>query len=347
MTQQNAARKKAELIAAETVYIPSNVTIPHVYERSTIGPSAGSKNIALSFQGHHIKLIASTDSNTRFRLSQLPESKQLQIVDNNTVFLDKVHLLPILYHAPYQAFFNLDARCIYSCAFCTQHPLKKQNLARYKPADFISLVNKGAQRTPLKAIALTSGIYPDTQSIITKMCSISTLANKKFPDIPIGVEPPIDNKKQLSDLHNAGVSEIKINLQTPDKEIFSRICPDLEYDTLYTMLTEATNIFGSGKVTTNLLYGLGETDASLLNVVEKLAQQGVISTLRKIRINNKNRRYLESALDQRIPEVTPERIYKLALKQKHIFSKNNLRPQTVATMCHSCGCCDLIPFWDV
>ena len=113
------------------------------------------------------------------------------------------------------------------------------------------------------------------------------------------------------------------------------------------MLSEAVKIFGEGKVTSNIIYGLGETDDILVQTVEKLAEIGIVPTLRKIRFNEFNKEKIEEALTYKISKTSADRIIKLALKQKRILEKNGLTTKTFKTMCHKCGCCDIVPFWDI
>jgi biotin synthase-related radical SAM superfamily protein len=113
------------------------------------------------------------------------------------------------------------------------------------------------------------------------------------------------------------------------------------------MLREAVPIFGKGKVTTNLLFGLGETNHSISQTMEDLAEQGIVVTLRKLRTNHANRQELEQSLRGGLPQVHSERIIDLAISQREILERHGLTTKTFYTMCLRCGCCDLIPFWDV
>ncbi|RLF29085.1 MAG: biotin synthase, partial [Thermoplasmata archaeon] len=38
---------------------------------------------------------------------------------------------------------------------------------------------------------------------------------------------------------------------------------------------------------------------------------------------------------------------RLAVEQKKVFKKYGLTPETFKTMCHRCGCCDIVPFIDL
>jgi len=344
VTGQNQwARKKAELLANGKIFIPSHIKLPYPLERSTAGPAAGSLSITLSFHGKNIKLEVCKKHQQTFSLQK--NDNTYQIFKEGREFLDHVILLPTPFHAPGQIFINLDNRCIYNCAFCnrTTHSF----LQKYDEEIFIDLILRASKRHDISAIALTSGIYPDNSRIITMMGRIIQQVKTAIPDIPIGVEPSIFKKEEIAFLKKAGADEIKINLQLPNKYLFDKICPNLHFDTIKTMLRASVEIFGRGKVTSNIIFGLGESDACIQDAIEYLAKIGVVATLRKIRINQNNKEKIEKALSTTLPQTTAERILFLASEQKKILEHHNLTSQTFNTMCHSCGCCDIVPFWDI
>lgn len=341
--ESDSARKKAELIRNNKIYIPNNIKLPYPMDRSTAGPGSGSLSIAFNFDNKNIKLTISKDQNESFSLQK--ESDKFKILKNGKIFLDAVKMQPILLHAPGQTFINLDDRCIYNCAFCSLS--KKGFLKNYDKEKFVKLILKASNHSDFEAVALTSGVYPDNTNIIKKMCYIVQKLKEKIPDIPIGIELCIFNNEEIISLKKAGADEIKINLQIPDKDLFEKICPDFDYDDIFNMLDKAVDVFGRGKVTSNTIYGLGELDKTIFKTIEKLAKIGVVSTLRKIRVNEFNKKKIEKALSYEIPNTSTDRIINLAYEQKKILEKYNLTTKTFETMCHKCGCCDIVPFWDI
>ena len=129
--------------------------------------------------------------------------------------------------------------------------------------------------------------------------------------------------------------------------MFSKICPDFNYDLIIDNLINAVEIFGKEKVTSNIIFGLGETDETVVKSIEELSKIGVVPTLRKIRINKKNKEKLIKILNYDIPKTSNERIINLAYGHKRILEKYKLDTRTFQTMCHKCGCCDIVPFWDI
>ena len=340
------AHKKAELLNHGKIYIPNEIKMPYPLDRSTAGPGAGKTSMAFSTDNMNVKLeVTRNDSNNMFSLKKM--NNGFCILKNNNIFLNEISIIPTLFHAPGQIFINIENRCIHNCKFCTSNTGKETFLSEYDEHKFVDFILRALKCSNLKTVALTSGIYPSNNKIIKKMVFIIKNVKKNFPNIPIGVEPCITKKEDIMDLKEAGADEIKINLQISDEKLFEKICPDFDQTQIFMMLNAAVKIFGKEKVTSNILYGLGENEDMLIDSIEKLAKIGVVPTLRKIYVNDLNKARIENALGKKIPAISADKMVDLAMKQKKIFEKYNLTTIKFKTMCHKCGCCDIVPFWDV
>jgi biotin synthase-related radical SAM superfamily protein len=167
-----------------------------------------------------------------------------------------------------------------------------------------------------------------------------------LPTIPIGVEPYIDHLEQVDQLKEAGADEIKLNIETYDREIFRKVCGEQDLDRILEAIEHAVGVFGRGKVTSNIIVGMGESDENVFEGIERLASMGCVVTLRPLRLNAINRGPMTEALGV-IEPITPERILQLAREHRRILEKHSLTTLTLKTMCHQCGCCDIVPFKDV
>ena len=104
-------------------------------------------------------------------------------------------------------------------------------------------------------------------------------------------------------------------------------------------------VFGRGRVISNVIYGMGETDADLDVAMERMCRMGVLPGMRALRINDLNRvRLMEAGIKGE--NITPERAMALAEMQKSAMRRHGLTTETSVTMCFECGCCDLVPFRD-
>jgi molybdenum cofactor biosynthesis enzyme MoaA len=339
----DAVAKKGELISDGTIRIPCGLKLPFPLERSTAGPSSDIRSLTIGFNRLRVKLGVNTKDDTPFRL--IYHQGKYHIKKNSKRFLTDVRIIPVLFHAPEQAFMNIEPRCRYQCAFCTQQP--QGFLQGYTPEKFVSFIMKASRNTQINALALTGGVYPDNKTMIKKYSYIIQRIREKIPQLPIGVESIILEKNELLRLRDSGADEIKINLQIPDIALFQKVCPDFDYQNIFIMLENAVQLFGKGKVSSNIIYGLGESDESVISAVEQLASIGVVPTLRKIRLEKNNKQKLQDALGMSIPQTTSTRILKLAKKQKQVLERFHLSTDSFQTMCHRCGCCDIVPFHDI
>jgi len=340
--EEDLIRKKAALILGGDVLLPKGYKMPFRISRSTAGPGAGKRSAVFSFHGMRVKKGISYDSGD-FELRD--NGGSLSLTRNGVPFIDPVEIKPVVFHSPEQAFFNLDQRCIYNCRFCTSPLLKEDATKSLTEGKIVEMIRGAMKEQNVVSVALTSGVAGSVQETVDRMVSCVKAVRKAFPDIPIGVEPYVNTEEQIIELKNAGASEIKINLETPRKDLFEKICPELDYLNVTEMIKASVKVFGRGKVTTNLIFGMGETDEELKDCMMNLASFGCVPGLRAVRVNDINRANLASvgiACD-----ADEERMIRLAHLQKRILEEHGLTTRTFRTMCFECGCCDLVPFRDL
>jgi len=338
------ARKKAILLSGGPIKVAPDLRLPFRPSRSTAGPGAGSVGIVIAFQGHRVKKVISKEKGD-FEL--VVGEGGYALMKDGKVFLDEVEVQPTLFHSPEQAFFNIETQCIYDCKFCTSRKLEKQVTKNLTPDKIVSMIIEASKRTDFKAVALTSAVVENPKATIEKMIYIVRQVRDCLgQDLPIGVEPYVDDLKDIDRLKKAGADEIKLNLESYDREIFQKVCGELDITWVFKALEHAVEVFGKGKVCSNIIVGLGESDRNVLEGVEALAKIGVVPTLRPLRVNDINRQALTEALGEVIP-VEEERLLRLARAHKRILLEHGLTTLSFKTMCHACTCCDLVPFRDL
>ena len=337
------AMKKAILITGGPLKIPKDLVLPFAPSRSTAGPGAGSTSIVIAFEGARCKKAISREAG-EFEL--VPKDGGYRILRNGQPFLEDVQIKPTIAHAPEQAFFNLAQDCIYDCKFCSSRKLDKRITKNLSPDRVVQLVMEASKKPGFGSVAFTSAVVDSPEQTVERMLYVVREVRRLLPDVPIGVEPYLSRLGDVEDLKAAGANEIKLNIETFDPERFAKVCGKLHYDFLLEALDHAVEVFGEGKVTTNLLVGLGESDENLLDGIRYFAERGIVATLRPLRINDFNREALTEALGPLVP-VTAERIVDLATRAKAIMEECGTTSRTYHTMCHECGCCDIVPFRDV
>lgn len=368
MLSDEVAEKKAELINFGKIYIPKGFALPYYPSRSTAGPGAGKPGLVLGFNGTRVKLHIVRDDSIIFSLArkrikdQAPPDNETdtnaplerrciqgapyQILKNGELFLDEVSIEPTLMHTPGQAFINITSDCIYNCSFCASPDLGKKS-KECSVDRWIELILAHAKNRSLEAVAITSGVAESPHKTVLEMVKIIKAIRVRLPEIPIGAEPYLTSNEDINLLHSAGATELKINLETPNPELFINICPGLDYNGIIQALRYSASVFGRNQVCSNLIIGLGETDDEILSMVESLAAAGVVATLRAIRVNEFNEPKLTRDLGYTPEPVPTKRLIMLAQKQKEILDNHGLSTTKFKTMCHRCKACDIVPQQDI
>ncbi|HUL39844.1 MAG TPA: radical SAM protein [Methanomassiliicoccales archaeon] len=338
------ARKKAILLARGPVKVAPELKLPVRLSRSTAGPGAGTTGIALTFHGHRVKKAIVREGGD----FELVETEgHFALLKDGEPFLESVEVTPVLFHSPEQAFFNIETECIYDCKFCSSRRLEKKVTKNLTPDKIVQMIVDASARPDFKAVALTSAVVKDPGTTVGKMVYIVKRVREALgSSIPIGVEPYVDDLEQIDLLKEAGADEIKLNMETWDQAIFRKVCGELDQEWILKALEHSVKVFGRGKVNSNIIVGMGESDQSVLEGVERLAKMGVVATLRPLRVNELNRKDMEMALGELEP-VSEERLLRLAREQKRILTENGLSTLTFDTMCNACTCCDIVPFKDI
>lgn len=339
----DTARGKAELLAGGAVRIPKEFRIPFSPSRSTAGPGAGLAEIVFSFGGTRAKKAI---SRTEGEFELICASGGLEITRGDDVIADGVELQPTLLHAPFQAFVNVDSRCALSCAFCNSHRLEHDLTKNLTDDRILAMIAEAASTDGFQGVALTSGVPGSENETIDRMVGLIGRIRAALPSTAIGVEPYVTHPRQVDAIKAAGATEIKINIESFDQGIFDRVCPGRDYGAILHAVNHACEVFGRNRVCSNIIFGLGETDDSVLYGTKVLANMGAVATLRALRVNKRNASALEEALGTLKP-VTADRMLTLARGQKAVLEEYGLTPLGFKTMCHACLSCDIVPFWDV
>lgn len=340
---EEALRRKAVLTLGGAVRLPEGFELPVRISHSTAGPGAGFGSAVFAFDGYRVKKTVSYDSG-EFELV-LGKRGRLSLTRRGRPFIPRVTIEPVVRHCPEQAFFNLDPRCMYRCAFCTS-PLLDPSEVKHLSADRImEMLDESVRTQDVRAVSITSGVVGSVEETVDRFVEVVSRVRAAYPDMPIGVEPYVSSREHIRMLKDAGADEIKLNLESPRRDVFARVCPDLDFDAVMGLLKDAVEIFGRGRVISNIIYGMGETDADLDVAMERLCSMGVLPGLRALRVNDMNRaRLLEAGV--RGEQVSPDRAMRLAEMQKSAMRRHGLTTETSVTMCFACKCCDLVPFRD-
>lgn len=345
---------KAYLLSIGTV----RIDLDHIPKtrRSTAGPGAGFVGVVFfSSGGKRVRLTI--DPNSPLRIFPLPDTRFVHFSESVESFSNSGnwgslqqglncaveergrviatgYLENPLAHCPEQAYINISESCKFNCKYCSVPLLGGPTKS---PSEVMSIVKEAWKRGPFEAISLTSGV-PDTPE---KECEriVALMPELLKYNVPIGVSIYVFPGCSRI-LKKAGVFEVKYNIEAANEHLFSEVCPDLSFEAVIDELECAVHEFGRGRVFTNIIMGLGESDEDIMSLIRLLAQRGIISELRPVSENP-----LRSK-DCFMLRPSAKRLVTLYHFQRKIFKQHGLDPSAAMTMCSKCGGCDLIPFRD-
>ena len=315
------SRLKARLLEAGSVRLSGEPADPYV-SRSAAGPSAGTSG-SLFFSVGARRVRAGIDERSPIAVIHRGGGAADLLVDGETI---AVRLEPAALHCPRQAYITVSGTCIFHCRYCPVPTLP----GRRKGIDeIVRMVESVADR--VDAISITSGVAASIEEEEAYVLEVVS-ALRSF-GLPIGVSI-YPGPETPARLHALGVAEVKFNIETATPELFREMCPGLSWERVWEALSSSVALFGRGRVFSNLIVGLGETDDDLERVMEDLAAIGVIPVLRPLTP--------AASLADR-PRPSAERLLALFEIHGRILHRAGLDPRRALTMCAACTGCDLAP----
>jgi len=180
-----------------------------------------------------------------------------------------------------------DSRCLANCSFCAQasgNTSDQDQLSRVIWPDFpleeiISGLKNPVNNT-LKRVCYQAINYPgfleDSIDIIKLL--------KQETQLPISIDICPVSRSGLKKIHEAGAEYISLPLDGATEEVFNRIKGKdvngpYRWETHLLALKNAVEIFREENVCSNIIVGLGETEADAIRLIQKLHNLGVMPIL--------------------------------------------------------------------
>ncbi|MBP1928466.1 biotin synthase-related radical SAM superfamily protein [Methanolinea mesophila] len=235
-------------------------------------------------------------------------------------------LEPVALHCPRQAYITVSAGCIYHCRYCRVPALGGK---RKSVAEIREMV--GRVRDRIDAISITSGVAYDPKE--EEKYVISVIRALAPFSVPIGVSiyPVFGTPDRL---RAEGAAEVKFNVEAATDRIFRTMCPGLDRREILRILARSVEVFGKNRVYSNVIIGLGETDAEMEDCIGELAGMGVIPVLRPLNPAGELAGWARPSA---------ERLLRLFRIHERILREKGLDPCSAVTMCSACTGCDMVP----
>lgn len=312
---------KARLLSVGDVQV-SGVSADEYIARSRAGPGAGKGgSVFFSHDGRRVRLgIAETSP---VILVHKGGGDAVLTVDGEEYHgvLERPGL-----HCPRQAYITVTGSCIFSCLYCNVPRLSGQR----KTLDEIELLVESVL-PDIDAISLTSGVLTDIDE--EEQYTLAVVLRLRHFHLPIGVSifPTKDTPRRLFD---AGVVEVKFNLETATPALFTTMCPGLDREGVRDALRTSVSLFGRDHVFSNIILGLGETDEEMAACIEELCSDGIIPIIRPFSPGGE-------LAERKRPG--PDRLLRIFTVLDDALTRHGLNPEHALTMCPACTGCDLIP----
>ncbi len=199
--------------------------------------------------------------------------------------------------------------------------------------------------SPIQVIGITTSVPPNlsAEDVADEMIFIvGKIREKVGPKIPLGVSTKIPTKEKLISLKKAGADEIRLNIEVANTALSKLLMPKKPVGEIIKSIEIACQLFGKGKVSSNIVIGLGESDSDIIFCIEELAKIGAIATLYPYDPIETNDDYINT-----LERPSSERLYALAVKHKEILEKYRLDTSGLNTMCPACGASHIFPGRDL
>ena len=312
---------KSRLLAAGSVNL-SGEPADRFIARSSAGPGAGGSGaIFFAMGSHRVKLAV--DPLSTLEIAHRGNGTADLYVDGKLI---TGRLLEPGFHCPDQAFITVTGSCIFHCRYCL---VPKIGGRRKSVEEILQMVESVRHR--IHAISITSGVLESIEE--EESYVLEVVRRLAFYNLPIGVSiyPTEKTPDRLKDL---GVVEVKFNLEAATPELFAAVCPGLDYEKLWKILDRSVELFGKNRVFSNVIIGLGETDAEMETCIKKLTAHGIIPVLRP----------LNPVADMAgTSRPSAERLITMMEIHSRALAAAGLDTRLARTMCTNCAGCDLVP----
>jgi len=228
---------------------------------------------------------------------------------------------------------NTDKRC----SFCGIEISLNQGItvAVKQPEELAEVAEKAKELDGASHVVLTTGASKAPQSEISTL-SKCTRAIKRRTGLPIHAQclPPKD-LGALEELREAGVDTIGLHIESFDPQVLSSMAPlkaAIGWNRYEKAWRRAVKIFGVNQVSSFLIVGIGESEMSVVEGSEYLADLGVFPFVVPLRP-------IPGSFMEDISPPSPERMISLYQEIAKVLKTKGLKSKDSKAGCVRCGAC--------
>ncbi len=331
---------KAQLLARRTVGFSDNVTsnfkivdVENHHRDEYVFIKLGKNSRVRLVVAEHPEFLIDADQNG---VLVLQDYKTKELLIRNVIMED------VVIHAPQQLFLGLYEYCRVGCKFCPLSLTHGEHI-HYSLDSIFEDIEKSKNKN-YTSIGITTAIpyYLSSDDVADEMIFVvSKIRQKVGNSIPIGISTRISSKEKLTALKEAGATEARLNIEVAGSDLSKLLMPNKPSKRILESIKFACDVFGKGKVSSNIILGLGETDENILILIERLAEIGAIATLYPYDPTSC------SSVDNNFKRPSAERIYNLAIAHKEILEHFSLNTNSLLTMCPACAASHVFPGKDL
>ena len=167
------------------------------------------------------------------------------------------------------------------CQFCAiENSLESGSTVALKKPEHLAAVAEAAVRLDgVRHMVMTTGTMNYRDMGVRYLARCTRAVRAAVPDLGIQVqfEPPED-LNDLEQLREAGVDTVGIHLESFDQAIRERVTPgkaQISVERYFETFERAVEIFGRNQVSTYIIVGLGDSEASIVEGCRRVAAMGV------------------------------------------------------------------------
>lgn len=172
-------------------------------------------------------------------------------------------------------FFIIYNKCKGSCKFCPQSIKPSNKISRIDWPEFeIEDIMNAIKKKKMKRVCLQ---LANEENIVFKaMNFISNIKDLGMP-ISISTSPSFEILNNLMNLKNH-IDILTIPIDCANEELFKKIKGE-DWNYYWNALSKALEIFGSWKVGTHIIVGLGETEEEIVKLMLKCKEMRILPSL--------------------------------------------------------------------